>query len=87
MEVPDPRQSGHADQVHSRRQGPNRLSRGCKRVRVWHSKGWGPRAWARAWSGLPPVPSRNMQNLSLLGPPPGVCPDSRLNKVELMKFI
>ena len=42
-------------QVYLRRQGPNRLSWGCKRVRVWHFRGWGPRAWARAWSRLWPL--------------------------------
>jgi hypothetical protein len=43
---------GHVEQVYLRRQGPNCLSWGCKGVRVWHSRGWGPRAWARAWSRL-----------------------------------
>ena len=46
---------GHVEQVYLRRQGPNRLSWGCKRVRVRHFRGWGPRAWARAWSGLCPL--------------------------------
>ena len=45
---------GHVEQVYLRRQGPNRLSWGSKRVRVWHSSR-GPRAWARAWSGLCPL--------------------------------
>ena len=46
---------GHVEQVYLRRQGPIRLSWGCKRVRVWHFRGWGPRAWARAWSRLCPL--------------------------------
>jgi hypothetical protein len=47
---------GHVEQVYLRRQGPNRLSWGCKRVRVWHSSRglWAFRAWARAWSRLCP---------------------------------
>jgi hypothetical protein len=39
-------------QVYLRRQGSKRLSWGSKWVRIWQSKGWGPRACARAWSGL-----------------------------------
>ena len=42
-------------QVYLRRQGPIRLSWGRKRVRVWHFRGWGPRAWARARSRLWPL--------------------------------
>jgi hypothetical protein len=39
--------AGHVEQVYLRRQGPNCLSWGCKRVRVWHLKGWRP-----IWLGL-----------------------------------
>jgi hypothetical protein len=43
----------NSTQVYLGCQGPIRLSWGCKQVRVWHSsRGWGPRAWARAWSRL-----------------------------------
>ena len=47
---------GHVEQVYLRRQGPNRLSWGCKRVRVGHFIGGeASRAGARAWSRLWPL--------------------------------